>query len=123
MALVLTAILTIIPTFAPYNQLLLIPALLLLAQSARRFWSATIATRMCVALVAVVVLLPWLSAFGLDLTLLFLPQAVVERSWALPLWTSWAIPFPVLAAVALGAAQIVKEKSSAAGRVAAEMSL
>jgi hypothetical protein len=122
MALVLSAILTVIPTFAPYNQLLLIPALLLLAERASQFWNATIVTRWSVALVAAVVLLPWLCAFALDLTLFFLPQTVVERSWALPLWTSWAIPFPVLAGISLGAARIAREQTSVADRVAAEAS-
>jgi hypothetical protein len=122
MALVLSALLTVIPTFAPYNQLLLIPPLLVLVENGRRFWNSTRLTRLCATLVGAVVLLPWLSAVGLDLALLFLPQRVVERAWVLPLWTSWAIPFPVLAAMALGAAQIAKEKNSAAGRVA-EMSL
>ena len=96
--------LTVIPTFAPYNQLLLIPALLLLAQRAPGLWSVGPRLRFCLAMVVIVILLPWLAAVGLDLSQLFLPQAVVERGWALPLWTSWAIPFPVLAAVALGAA-------------------
>lgn len=109
MALVLSAVLAVIPTFAPYNQLLLIPAILLLVRCGRRLWRGGMVTRVCLALVAGVVLLPWLSACALDLTLIFLPQAVVERGWTLPLWTSWAIPFPVLAAVALGAAQIARD--------------
>jgi hypothetical protein len=121
MALVLSAVLTVIPTFAPYNQLLLIPAILLLVQSVSRFWHGPIAMRLCVALVAAVILLPWLCAFGLDLALLVLPQAVVEKRWALPLWTSWAIPFAVLASVALNAAQVAREKNSARDGIAAEM--
>jgi hypothetical protein len=113
MALVLSAILAVIPTFAPYNQLLLIPALMLLAQAARAFWNGGSVSRLCMALVAVSLLLPWVFAAGLDLTLLFVPQEVVERGWALPLWTSWAIPFPVLAAAGLGAAQIARKKKLA----------
>ncbi len=122
MALVLSAVLTVIPTFAPYNQLLLIPAILVLVQSVSRFWHGGIAMRLCVALVAAVILLPWLFAFGLDLTLLVIPQAVVEKRWALPLWTSWAIPFPVLATVALAAAQIARERNSTIDRISAGMS-
>jgi len=123
MALVLTALLTVIPTFAPYNQLLLIPALLLLAQRASRLWCIGPRLRLCLALVVIVILLPWLAAVGLDLSLLFLPRAVVERGWALPLWTSWAIPFPVLAAVALGAAHLARERNSTADSMTAEIAL
>jgi hypothetical protein len=123
MALVVTALLTVIPTFAPYNQLLLIPALLLLAQRAPGLWSVGLRLRLCLALVGVVILLPWLAAVGVDLSLLFLPQAVVERGWALPLWTSWAIPFPVLAAVALGAAHLARERNSTADSMTAEIAL
>jgi hypothetical protein len=104
----LAALLAVIPTFAPYNQLLLIPALLLLAERATSLWNGTVATRLCLALAAVAVLLPWLAAVGLDLTLLFIPPALVARGWALPLWTGWAIPFPVLAAMALGAAGMTR---------------
>jgi hypothetical protein len=123
MAIVLSTILVVIPKFSPYNQLLLIPALLLLAAGASRLWKASVVSRLCVALVASVILLPWLSALALDISLLFLPQAVVERGWALPLWTSWVIPFPLLAAVAMGAAQVARENRCAPDRAAAEMSL
>ena len=123
MALGISALLTVIPTFAPYNQLLLIPPLLLFVERGWRFWKATKLTRLCAMLVALVVLLPWLSALALDVAMLFLPSTVVERAWVLPLWTSWAIPFPVLAAMAFGASQIAREKNWAAGPVSGEISL
>jgi len=67
-----------------------------------------------------VLALPWLAAAGLDFTLLFVRREIVESAWVVPLWTSWAIPFPVLAAVALCATQIRKEESSTAVPVAAQ---
>lgn len=111
LALVLSAILVVIPTFAPYNQLLLIPALLLLARWAPCLWQAGVVQRLSMALVVLVILLPWLAAAALDLTLLFLSRETVEPAWALPLWTSWAIPFPLLAALVLGASQAAKQQS------------
>lgn len=116
LGLVLTAMLVVIPTSAPYNQLLLIPSLLLLAEAAPLFWNAAVVARFCLVLVAVGVLLPWFSAVGLDLSLLFLPQMVVGKGWAqLPAWMTWATPFPVLAAAALGSAQIARERTFTEG--------
>jgi hypothetical protein len=121
MAIVLTATLAVIPTSAPYNQLLVIPALLLLARWAPRLWHGSWFQRLFMGLVVSVVALPWLAAAGLDFTLLFVRREMVERAWVVPLWTSWAIPFAVLAAVALCVAQIGKEQSSTAVPVAAQI--
>jgi len=120
LAIVLTATLAVIPTSAPYNQLLLIPALLLLARWAPRLWHGPWFQRLSIGLVVSVLALPWLAAAGLDFTLLFVRREIVESAWVVPLWTSWAIPFPVLAAVALCATQIRKEESSTAVPVAAQ---
>jgi hypothetical protein len=109
MAMVLAATLAMIPTFAPYNQLLLVPAALLLVRWGPRLWKGKLLRRLALALAVMVVLLPWLVALVLDFMLVFLPQEAVERAWAVPLWTSWAIPFPVLAAIALGAAQAMNQ--------------
>jgi hypothetical protein len=121
LAIVLTATLAVIPTFAPYNQLLVIPALLLLARGAPRLWHGPWFHRLSMGLVVGVVALPWLAALGLDFTLLFVRREIVERAWVVPLWTSWVIPFPVLAAVALCAAQIRKKQSSTALSAAAQI--
>ena len=107
--MVLTGILVVIPTFAPYNQLLLIGALLVLAQQAPRMKHGRL-QRLALAMVLVVVLAPLITATGLDLSLLFVQRVTVERVWMLPLWSSWAIPFPILAAVSLCAGQAVRQE-------------
>jgi hypothetical protein len=121
LAIVLTATLAVIPTFAPYNQLLVIPALLLLARGAPRLWHGPWFQRLSMGLVVGVVALPWLAALGLDFTLLLVRREIVEKAWVVPLWTSWVIPFPVLAAVALCAAQIRRKQSSTALSAAAQI--
>jgi hypothetical protein len=107
--MVLAVILAVIPTFAPYNQLLLVPALLLLVRRAPLLWKGKFPQRVSLALVLITLALPWLATVGLDVTLLFLPQSTVERGWSLPLWSSWAIPFSVLAALGSYAAQVIRE--------------
>jgi hypothetical protein len=109
LAMVLAVILAVIPTFAPYNQLLLVPALLLLVRRAPLLWKGKFPQRVSLALVLITLALPWLATVGLDVTLLFLPQSTVERGWSLPLWSSWAIPFSVLAALGSYAAQVIRE--------------
>jgi len=39
----------------------------------------------------------WIAAAGLVVSRLFLPRPVVQRAWALPLYTNFAIPIMVLA--------------------------
>lgn len=120
LAFVLAGILVVIPTFAPYNQLLLIGALLLLAQQAPRMKHGHL-QRLALAMVLVVVLAPLITATAMDLSLLFLPRVTVERVWMLPLWSSWAIPFPILAAVSLCAGHAIREEHSETRGLAAKI--
>ena len=117
MAVVLTATLVIIPTFAPYNQLLLIPAILMIVRSSERLRAAGQLPKLAVVLTAAVIFAPWVAAVILDTLLLFMNQVKVEKAWAVPLWTSWATPFPVLAAVALGGLLMLKTGPSSEASV------
>jgi len=95
--LVLAATLTMIPMFAPYNQLLLLPALMMIARRAGLLWQENRFSRFFLAVTAAAVFWPWMAAAALALALLFLPAAAVQRAWTLPLFTSLAIPVMVLA--------------------------
>jgi hypothetical protein len=112
-AIVLAATLVIIPTFAPYNQLLLVPAVLLIAQKAPATWAARGLHRLSLLAAVAVIASPWLAAIAVDLVLVFQGRDSAERGWTIPLWTSWAIPFPVLAAVALYATRAFKNQVNA----------
>ncbi len=114
-ALMLTAILAVAPRFSPYNELLLIPALLLLARDGLGLCNGSQLQRVLLVLVIAAIAFSWLAALTLDVMLLFLPRETVERAWAVPLWTTWVLPLVVLAATALRAAQISLKESNSSG--------
>ena len=97
LALVLATTLVVIPMFAPYNQLLLVPALMVIVRAIPSLWRRYFFTRFLVVVTALSVLWPWLGAMLLVIALLFLPGPVVQRAWALPVYTSLTIPVMVLA--------------------------
>ena len=96
LALVLAVTLVIVPTFAPYNQVLLLPAVFLIAASWRNLWSRSRLTRAACGVGVMFVLWPWLASCGLTLASLFMPATSVQRAWAAPLYTSLGIPLAVL---------------------------
>ncbi len=65
-ALVLVVTLVIVPTFAPYNQVLLLPAVFLIATSWKELWSRNRLTRMACGLAVLVVFWPWLACVWVD---------------------------------------------------------
>jgi hypothetical protein len=95
LALVLAVTVVIVPTFAPYNQVLLLPAVFLLAGAGKEPWTRSRLARTGFALGVVVVCWPWLASCGLMLARLFLPSNLILRAWAAPLYTSLAIPLVV----------------------------
>jgi hypothetical protein len=99
---VMATTLVIIPMFAPYNQILILPALMIMARAFRSLWEQNRLTRFLAALTALTVFWPWFSAGLLVIALMFLPASQVERAWAVPLYTSLAIPVTVLAMLIVG---------------------
>jgi hypothetical protein len=96
LALVLAVTLVIVPSFAPYNQVLLLPAVFRIAASWKGLWGRDRLTRMACGLALLVVFWPWLASCGLMLASLFLPASSVQEAWAVPLYTSLGIPLVVL---------------------------
>jgi hypothetical protein len=97
LAFVMATTLAVIPMFAPYNQLILLPGLRVIAHTIRPLWKAGRLLRFLLTLSALSVFWPWLAAAGLAVSLLFLPGTVVQRAWALPLYSNFAIPMMILA--------------------------
>jgi hypothetical protein len=100
LALMLTTTLAVVPMLAPYNQLLLLPAVFLIAQSWKQLWGKSRGSQAALSAAAVFVLWPWMVSLGLMLASLWLAQATVERFWALPLWSIPAIPIALLGPLA-----------------------
>jgi hypothetical protein len=95
-SLVLVVTLVIVPSFAPYNQVLLLPAVLLIATSWKELWGRNRLARLAGGLAVLIVFWPWLASCGLMAGSLFLPASSVQRAWTLPLYTSLGIPLVVL---------------------------
>jgi Glycosyltransferase family 87 len=98
-SLVLAATVVIVPTVAPYNQLLLFPGTLLLLRTWPENLRMNAAAGVLGALAVACVVWPWISATGLALVSLFTSGA--QRFWQLPLWTSLFIPIPITAYLVL----------------------
>ncbi len=109
-ALVLVVTLVIVPSFAPYNQVLLLPAVFLIAASWKELWSRNRLTRMACVLAVLVVFWPWLACCALMLASLFLPASSVQRAWAMPLYTSLGIPLVILGLFAVCASDRLKTR-------------
>jgi Glycosyltransferase family 87 len=99
-ATILTSTLLVMPNFAPYNELLLLPALLLIARAATECYSPR-ALRGTAIAAGFFLSWGWLAAIVLTLASLFLPPTTVQRAWAVPLWSEFAIAPSVLLALAM----------------------
>jgi hypothetical protein len=97
LSLALATTILIVPTCANYNQVLVIPALLVLARERRTIWRRSFVNRILFLLTGTLVLWPWLSSTALAGLSFVLPPPTVERGWAIPFWTVIQIPVAVAA--------------------------
>jgi len=93
LALALTVVM--VPTFSLYNQVLLVPAILLIARDRRAIWTRSLVGRVLLILVAGLLGWQWLSAAALAGLSFVLPREMLERSWEMPLWAVPQIPLAV----------------------------
>lgn len=95
-ALVLLGTLMVIPSFAPYNQVLVLPAIFLVLHHLRRLWAWGWWPKAAVALAGSAIVWPWLAALGLSLASFVVAPVSVERAWWLPLYPFVKLPLPVV---------------------------
>jgi hypothetical protein len=98
-ALVLAANLLVIPTIAPYNQLLLLPGIFLLLKTWNAGAHIDSIVRVLGWVAAGCLFWPWITAASLTFFSFFTPA--VQRFWEVPLWTSIVLPIPITACLAL----------------------
>jgi hypothetical protein len=89
----------IIPMFAPYNYVLVLPTLLLIARDWRSIWNSGALGKIGFALTVAVVTWPWLAALGLCAASVVMPAANVQKGWWLPLYTSAKLPIPLVSLI------------------------
>ena len=80
-----------------YNQVLLLPALMVLAKEGRTIWQRSIANRLLFTVTAGLIFWPWISSTALAGLSFILPRETVEQAWPLPFWTVLQIPLGVTA--------------------------
>ena len=97
LALTLATTLLVIPMFAPYNQLLLLPSAMVLCRSISQLWKQSRLSRFLLSVTAFSVLWPFAAGSALVLALAFLPAATVQKAWELPIYTNFAIPIMIYA--------------------------
>jgi hypothetical protein len=102
LGLVLATTLVVIPMFAPYNQVLLVPAVILVVGKVHELWRSGRVVRFLIVAAAISVIWEWLAAGALVIAMAFLPGAIVQKAWAAPFYTSLAIPVTVLAVLLAG---------------------
>ena len=112
LAFVLTVTLMIVPSFAPYNQVLILPAVFLIVRSWRKLWDRTSLTRAVFVISALIVFWPWLASCGLMLASLFLPSVSVQSAWAAPLYTSLGVPLVVFGLLCMSVIDVLKDPFS-----------
>jgi len=92
----LTITLLVIPKFSPYNQVFLLPVVLLIAREWRPLWRKSLPSKMACCLTAMAIGWPWLAALGLMFTSLVLSPEHLDRAWTVPLITTLAVPVALL---------------------------
>jgi len=96
-SLVLAATVVIVPMIAPYNQVLLLPTILLLSRQAAWLWNKSLPTRVMVVASSIVILWQWVGSSALTVASTFASPDEVQRWWAAPLYTMLFVPLPVVA--------------------------
>jgi Glycosyltransferase family 87 len=101
LALVLAVTVTVVPMMAPYNQILLLPAVLLIMRGWAGLWQRKPIGRMACSIALAIFFWPWIASLGLAISALLFPAASIRMAWEIPLWTSLFIPLAVLWLLAL----------------------
>lgn len=92
LGLVMALTVLIVPMYAPYNQVLLLPVVMLLARDAKILWEANRSSRVVCSITAALLVWPWVASLGLMLASLMLPAASVQSAWRLPFITVVVVP-------------------------------
>jgi glycosyl transferase family 87 len=85
LALAVTVI--VIPSHALYNQVMLLPAVLLLLRERQAIWNRNRMSRVLLSLAAFLLSWHWLASIVLACLSFVLPLELVERAWTIPGWT------------------------------------
>lgn len=91
-ALVLGLTVLIVPMFAPYNQVLLLPAVLSLVRSAMSKDPMLPVIRVSTAIGGLLLVWPWIASIALSAAYPWLSPAVRQRVWPMPFYSNFLLP-------------------------------
>jgi hypothetical protein len=92
LSLVLALTVVIVPMFAPYNQVLLAPAILALVRSESSGEAVLPAIRLARAVGGIVLVWPWMATVGLSLAYVWVTPALRQHVWPMPLYSNFMVP-------------------------------
>jgi hypothetical protein len=102
-ALVLALTVVIVPMFAPYNQVLLAPAILALLWNESSGQPILPAIRLARASGAILLVWPWIATLGLSLAYFWLTPALRQQLWPAPFYSNFMVPVFVFGLALLNA--------------------
>jgi hypothetical protein len=91
-ALVLALTVVIVPMFAPYNQVLLAPAIFALLQSEALDDRILPAVRLSRVVAGILLVWPWIATVGLSLAYVGLTPEIRQRVWPMPFYSNFMVP-------------------------------
>jgi hypothetical protein len=91
-ALVLALTVVVVPMFAPYNQVLLAPAIFALLESEMTGERILPAIRLARKLGGVLVIWPWIATMALGVAYLWLTPELRHRLWPAPFYSNFLVP-------------------------------
>ncbi len=118
-ALVMALTVLVVPMYAPYNQVLLLPAILLLVRERGMFLSRSRARRLAYLVGALVVAWQWAASLSLSATYLAGSRAWALERWKWPFLATFALPVWVFALIFF----CVKDEPRRAGLLPGESQL
>lgn len=102
-ALVMATTVLVVPMYAPYNQVLLLPAILLLVRDRRRLaLSGSRGLRFVYSASLFALLWQWIASFALCITYLISPEQAMN-GWKWPFFATFALPVLVFALTVIDA--------------------
>ena len=96
-ALVMSLTVLVVPMYAPYNQVLLLPAILVVARDRARFLSRSRAWRSGYLVGALLVGWQWVASLNLSAFYLVGARSWALEHWTLPFFSTFAVPLWIFA--------------------------
>ncbi len=111
-ALIVSTSVLVVPMFAPYNQVLLLPAIMVIGRHTREFWRGGGTNRLLLLLAGGTLAWQWVASLGLMGAALILPATIMESGWKIPLYMMFVIPIFTFAAMAMWTRRTAKESKA-----------